>query len=748
MTTKNFYPHGGQGTFVYSPDISVYISTDNSGVIDVSGDIVDFSLTRHINAVSTFQANLWNKYSRYDRVIQRMDRIVVFLKRISWVQVFAGYITEAPFETILPGAVPITAMCTMKRLLHTYWDPFSNEAQQLFPAFNQAQSTTSPDGGAAAAMFKLLTTVGEWDKTQLQIQKIPQAWLNQAASLFAKADSAQSSDADYQAVLQQVQKLLDADGWSGQFALPGSGSPGSPTGNTPKWNSYASTIVDAIWRRKWGKKKPDHGIFPHGFQGTVNIDFYSGHVPKTEMARVASFWSVPANHNEKARQIYLRPDALNSLRALWPQMKLPVQGGYPEVTHAYLSYDDQVTLIKDGGKNACQFVPCPAGASTHGWGTAVDFLPGSVTAKWVAQHETSLNDYGWFNGDETGLSGTTQFLHWDFLGSTKFPAEVHANGTAVRSTQGQHGKGHSGQGKVITATGPNSTASNTSGTSNTAFNVFYFYPGRNIESDAFTGERAFINDVPLMNSIIQLSNASLRDIQSAPNGDFVSFFPDKLGIWGKDPLFQIRDIEIMNYAMTISDDQLVTHYAAAGDFFMGEPHTGLDVNMLNTRGIITIEQDDVMKILLGLDPNKNYKNMPGQWMLQRFGMRPMREDIGQIRDHNWEWMLALHRFQELWSQQFQTNLATTFLPEVYPGMRIELVDRGTGLYVEAVTHTGSRQQGFSTQIQVSVPMKKTRQGGKTVWVLIPPELSPKLESELPGNFASEVHYQNGIRWLT
>ena len=39
--------------FVYTPDISVIINS-KSGVQEISSDIIDFSLQRQVNAISTF----------------------------------------------------------------------------------------------------------------------------------------------------------------------------------------------------------------------------------------------------------------------------------------------------------------------------------------------------------------------------------------------------------------------------------------------------------------------------------------------------------------------------------------------------------------------------------------------------------------------------------------------------------------------------------------------------------------------
>lgn len=109
--------------FVYSPAVSAYISTE-FGFIDVSDDIISGEVTRRINALSSAKLVLQNPNRKYLKKIKPMDRIVIYLKRIHQpVLVFSGYIDRSPYDQLYPAPVTLTASCTLKRLLHTYWDP-------------------------------------------------------------------------------------------------------------------------------------------------------------------------------------------------------------------------------------------------------------------------------------------------------------------------------------------------------------------------------------------------------------------------------------------------------------------------------------------------------------------------------------------------------------------------------------------------------------------------------------------------
>jgi hypothetical protein len=199
----------------------------------------------------------------------------------------------------------------------------------------------------------------------------------------------------------------------------------------------------------------------------------------------------------------------------------------------------------------------------------------------------------------------------------------------------------------------------------------------------------------------------MRDFQSAPNGNFVAFFPDRLGAYGKFPAMQVRDIEIIDFKLIISDRQMVTHYASVGDYSQVQDNTGIEIDVIFNSGTVSIEQDEVMALLLGVDlkEGKNASGL-GRAILDKFGLRPKRDDNYNLFNFGYNYMNSLHRFQEAWANQWQAMVSFTFMPEVFPGMRIELVDKGIGVYVESITHSGSRTAGFTSTITVSSPMRR------------------------------------------
>src|SRR5581483_10327444 len=118
-------------TLLYSPGIKVYVSTANNGTIDVSDDLVDGTMVRRSDGVSSFNFTLQNTRRKYDGIFAPNDRIVVTMKRISWVRVFTGYLNSVPLLTAWPRVVPLAASCSLKRLQYWYWDAGSPAAQTM-----------------------------------------------------------------------------------------------------------------------------------------------------------------------------------------------------------------------------------------------------------------------------------------------------------------------------------------------------------------------------------------------------------------------------------------------------------------------------------------------------------------------------------------------------------------------------------------------------------------------------------------
>lgn len=199
------------GTLLYSPGIKVYVETERHGTIDVSDDLVDGTLVRRSDGVSSFNFTLQNARRKYDGVFTPNDRIVVRMKRISWMPVFTGYLNSVPLVTAWPRVVPLSASCSLKRLQYWYWDAGLPASQEMVAKALQAVKTAE-DGGIANAILTILKEVVGWPPSKIHIAGIPKNWFEFAYKI-AKDIDARAEEADE--IAQQFYSALQGQGMIG-----------------------------------------------------------------------------------------------------------------------------------------------------------------------------------------------------------------------------------------------------------------------------------------------------------------------------------------------------------------------------------------------------------------------------------------------------------------------------------------------------------------------------------------------------
>ena len=239
------------------------------------------------------------------------------------------------------------------------------------------------------------------------------------------------------------------------------------------------------------------------------------------------------------------------------------------------------------------------------------------------------------------------------------------------------------------------------------FNATFTQPSIDTNTLIFLGSpRAFITDQPVMNAINNMATGGLRHFQSAPNGDFIAWFPDYFGLYGQAPTLNIADIEIIDFQLYHDDTQLATHIGVSGD----QVNLGTSVNMIDwmqSNGIISVQIDQVMAQLFGFSSvealNKAFPDFSNQFLL-RYGVRPLTQEQPIIRSHVTEFFYAWQLFMTKWADQYSVQVQFTFMPELYPGMRIRLQDHGIEVYVQSVSHQGDRKGGFTTTASVTCPV--------------------------------------------
>jgi hypothetical protein len=259
-----------------------------------------------------------------------------------------------------------------------------------------------------------------------------------------------------------------------------------------------------------------------------------------------------------------------------------------------------------------------------------------------------------------------------------------------------------------------------------------------IEATALSGQKSLLNDKPLMPFVQQLVEAGFRQFQSLPDGKFFAFYPDYFGeMFHRPPYWEIDDIEVLDGGVDLSDDALVTHMYVVGDTTFSQNEL---MNAISTSGVITVFNAFMSETMLDTRDDQDArrrqqtkdfskgKDFGGKddprgmdklldkdeavTFLQRYGARPLTEDMPMVKHPYFEMFLAYQKFLLAWSKQFLTPFTFTFMPELYPGGKVGFPEHGLQMYIEEVTHSWSYESGFTTQAQLSAPSIYVSQNGQ------------------------------------
>ena len=928
--------------FYYTPDVSVVIGNDSGGMQNVSADLIDFTVTRQINAVSTFSCTLNNPNKKYNydgsNAIKTMDRITVFLKRIKSVQVFTGFITYAPLETIIPVPITIQAQCTLRILQVTYWDDtlisFQNLLLNYMDSVTLSSDTTLNDGGVAQAVVNLLYKVVGWNPDSIHIQSIPNSFVDFMSRCYS---TLLSSNGLNQNVFASISKAIGAAGVvSGSSQVVGTtlvntDAPATGGVDIPAVAKAHAFVTKSILPGANGKNKPGsnalnpvsidqinsttddpNGIFycslPWSYLSTKMTDkalsdaktwiaynrmanngsgSYDGRLlilynfeadkavavratsvpqqtegtkngqaiydPKVDYAQihpavlaflngntgdpttwtgtttpspvdVKILWAdqtkisvgvqkdfsttlnntIPSNTTPDASSIaaYTQGAIANVITLMRGQLgdsytqntnpsKGPTRENPGGQNQKNGSFDCSGLVqwayktganISLGGDTYSQCGPVKI-TSTSGLGKTWTGYQNDKYGQWIANTQPpSAGDIMFF---EVPGDGSRQPAHVITLSSNfgsanpyqKAPAQANvgwsiaANGTGIPLSEtkiywndiagglpvdwgpGYANNRYMGARRPIslnpnaginpnsspvvnTSTSVNPNDANTRAAQVLAgsFTNMFGMPQYDPRASAMVSTpRAFLLDNPVMNDLTQILGAGLRMYQSAPNGDFVAWFPDYYGIYGTDPVLEISPVEIIDFQLYHDDNQLATHVGIIGDT-TGIGQQVSDADYYTTNGIVSVQDNTTMSILFGTLPgsltsqsalDNNFYNVLTQStqqfqnnllsvskFLDKYGMRPYVQEQQFVHSQAMEYFYALHTFMLQWTNQFVSTVQTTFLPEVYPGMRVKINftnENGTTdnyqFYCMAVTHQGSRSGGFTTQLDLTAPIK-------------------------------------------
>lgn len=767
----------------YSPNIWVQVDTD-SGQLDLSADVINGQIQRIENGISQCALVINNKNAQYSNILKPMDRIVVWLQRVTKVQVFSGYLNSAPFIDLYPTTATITASCSLKRLQHTWFNTGLQSTQDLLNQNNYIANgkwadPNSTDYGIGKMLVEVLAQVANWDRSEIHIGNFPSQFL----ALYQKYVDL----GNYETAITALESIMGLS--------PSSTSTGNPTlvgnSNAGKIFNYMVTQgLSAIQAAAVvGNFMQESGCNPNSVQ--------SG-----GPGRGIAQWSVGARWNgviALAAQLGGQPTDLSVQCAfVWQELTGPYastlsklkaatdittattvfEQGYEaagtpnmanriaQANNALASFAGQVGAGSQSGtlqagasgQSTVNSSGADASSSTSNGVTvtgaqiisAVEAYSGVPYSQSNPQSRAGMDcsgvvqaamaDLGVTIGRDTAIqlsdaqSGKIgvvlpstdpnqaqpgDIIHYNgheevWLGGGQvFSESTYGTVAAIRNL--------GGPGPIIgivryaglTGTGGIGSANNGSpSTFDTALFNYLFQPNQFIDATAtlWQGQLSLAGCTQLLPMVQAIAKGGLRSFQSGPNGDFIAYYPDYFGIAGLGTKMTIEDIEIKDLSIVKNDNSFTTHVFTAGDMSgtAGMGFSSSDINQwLGTAGVVTVEDADVMRLMLDIDPTTDPEYSSKQ-IYAKYGARPLKIEFPTIGNtlgngQGMEWFQAFHIFMQKWSEQYATNVDITFMPELFPGMRIWLGSHNVGVYVSQVTHTIDRQQGFSTQLTISSP---------------------------------------------
>ncbi len=226
--------------YVYSPRVWIYVNTGGPvgskknppNVVDLSAYTTSGTVNRLVGQVSTAEVTIRNPHKKWTRAgnptFRPMDPITIFMMREKGfpVQVFTGYLDRTPYYAMYPGTVTLMASCTLKRLVHKYFDPalpytfeflsnhgwfpngsgaVVNLAAEVKDATSINQQDVIEDSGFGSLLFSTLTEIGGWDKKQIYIEQLPNNIAGKVGNIFRQfADDDKQAKSDYETLLYKL----------------------------------------------------------------------------------------------------------------------------------------------------------------------------------------------------------------------------------------------------------------------------------------------------------------------------------------------------------------------------------------------------------------------------------------------------------------------------------------------------------------------------------------------------------------
>ncbi len=232
--------------------------------------------------------------------------------------------------------------------------------------------------------------------------------------------------------------------------------------------------------------------------------------------------------------------------------------------------------------------------------------------------------------------------------------------------------------------------------------------GTMAESRILDKDRALLNDLSCLDGVKQLAQGSLRNLMALPNGRICAYYPDYFGA-RRGPYWYIREIEIVNMGVQLTDAPLATHVYTTGDTNVDN---SIDItDRAISQGVVSVFDVELVNAFLipgvltrDVDPNKvGISELLSKKFLNKHGARVLREENPLVKHPWYEFLLAWQRFMQQWAATYDTLVEFTFQPEVMPGGILGFREHNLQMYCKQVRHDFSYENGFNTSATLNSP---------------------------------------------
>lgn len=670
------------GTLFYSPGIRVLIeaqdrSTGNYQIVDVSDDIANASLTLSQNQPHSFRVTITNNRRKYDGMFTPNDRIIVQLRRVNWLQCFAGYLSDVPLWSVYSRSVQLTAECTLKRLRY---HPYDSGTSAFINLMNEFMGNQDADGGMTERIKAVLTRVVGWEEEAIHIGRIPDLWVDTVENLYDTLEPE----------LSRGKELLGS-------ASVNSGTT-SGSGMTPQ---VAQGVAGALANVTQGVAGALANIFG---AGTTTAE--SGATPTS-----LNF----ADRSPTPRSGLLRGHvaaAWDFIKANWPQADISSgRRGGSSGDHPTGSAIDIVTpgigdpAINNESRAILNSICLWFVANPQAFGST------QIIWRWKSNEGNGWHSESWNERGANARSGGDDMEHIHHLHLAFAGPNLGHVGPMGNAWPGATAEGVDPGGPPPSGANPAVSGGGDNGPSQFVNASAWYYQADSRASMTLTGYRVLMNDTPQILPLLgQLCEIGQRSYCSAPNGDFIAWFPDYFGLYGTAGRIVVEPVELMDFTVNWTDSRLKTHefvVGAAAGYGALSVSTQQAANQFTTHGIASIDFPEIIAALMNITEDDPIWGTPKR-ILDRFGARPETQPMANttmFSTREMEFWAAVWKFTYNWATQFSSQIPLTFMPEAFPGMILEIPTYKFQAYIEQVTHTIDFKDGagFRTDVRIVAP---------------------------------------------